>query len=182
MSNAGRWDAHYANVRERTPYADTETYRLGAEWLAECDLVADWGCGLGWLRNFVDGERYLGLDGSASDFADQVVDLAEHRADYAGVFMRHVIEHCHDWPKVLDNALASFTERMSLILFTPLVEDETRNLGDEPGYPGVPCYSFKLDDLLERFKVAGVKPVTVEQLRTSAARGNMETIFYLEKP
>ena len=33
--------------------------------------------------------------------------------------MRHILEHNYEWARILDNALASFTERMALILFTP---------------------------------------------------------------
>jgi hypothetical protein len=33
--------------------------------------------------------------------------------------MRHILEHNYEWARVLDNALASFTQRMALILFTP---------------------------------------------------------------
>lgn len=32
--------------------------------------------------------------------------------------MRHILEHNYEWARILDNALASFTQRMAPILFT----------------------------------------------------------------
>jgi SAM-dependent methyltransferase len=175
--NVGKWDTHYEGVTKRTPYAPTVTYELGADWLEGCETVADLGCGLGWARNFIPEARYHGVDGSLTPWADEVADLATWDGKAEGVFMRHVLEHCHDWQAVLDNALASFTKRMALILFTPLAET-THNLGDEPGYEGVPCYAFKLEDLTERF--AGVD-YTVDSMRSAVAHGGVETLFRLEK-
>lgn len=148
MGNLGLWDRWYSIVEQPEPYADTITYRLGAEWLAGCALIEDWGCGKGWLRTLVEADRYRGIDGSHSPFADEVVDLAAYRSSVPGLFMRHVLEHDFRWAQILDNAVASFTERMVLILFTPLAA-ETHDIEWEPD-PGVPNIAFHLEDITDR--------------------------------
>ena len=86
-----------------------------------CQTVEDWGCGLGWFRRYISPPReYLGIDGSASPFADIVHDLRTYRSGKPhGILMRHVLEHNHHWKPILDNAIASFTKGLCLILFTP---------------------------------------------------------------
>lgn len=145
----GAWERVYAGMEEASPYGGFGSYELGAEWLADCELVEDWGCGKGWLRTLVEDERYRGIDGSASPLADEVVDLAEYRSEVPGLFMRHVLEHDWRWEQILDNAIASFTERMVLILFSPL-QNETREIGRE-SMVHVPVIGFRLEDITERF-------------------------------
>jgi hypothetical protein len=145
----GAWSHVYAGMEEASPYGGFGSYELGAEWLSSCSLVTDWGCGKGWLRTLVEDERYRGIDGSASPFADEEVDLAEYRSSSSGVFMLQVLEHDWRWAQILDNALASFTERMALILFSPL-GDETREVGRE-SMAAVPVIGFRLQDITERF-------------------------------
>jgi hypothetical protein len=154
-SMLGRWDRWYGRLRPDAPpmpYGASRSYRRGADWLASCALVEDWGCGTGWLRTLVPPERYRGLDGTASPFADEVCDLTTYRSAVPGVFMRHVLEHNHQWRQVLDNALASFTQRMALVLFTPMAE-ATHPLPELDGASGiaVPVISFRHEDLVERF-------------------------------
>lgn len=141
----GLWDRWYADLTEPAAYGDTVTYGQGARWLSDCSRVADWGCGKGWMRRFVDPDRYLGIDGSASPFADVVADLRSYRQPSPGVFLRHVLEHNRDWRTVLDNACASATERLFLVLFTPLVDVTTEIAFAED--PGVPDIAFALGDL-----------------------------------
>lgn len=145
----GAWDAVYADLEDVAPFGGFGSYELGAEWLAGCSAIEDWGCGAGCLRTLVEPERYRGIDGSASPFADEVVDLAEYRSETPGLFMRHVLEHDWRWAQILDNAVASFTERMVLILFSPL-QAETREVGREAAAQ-VPVIGFRLEDVTERF-------------------------------
>ena len=63
--------------------------------------------------------------------------------------MRHVIEHNEAWGRILDNAVASFTERMVLILFTP-ERATTEAIAFHPDL-GVPDIAFRLADLTDRF-------------------------------
>jgi hypothetical protein len=175
-SLVGKWDAWYANLGETPqPYGSSDTYKLGAEWLAGCDLIEDWGCGKGFLRTLVPKDRYRGIDGTDSRFCDDVVDLTEYTSSVQGVFMRHVLEHNREWAKVLDNAVASFTKRMVLILFTPAVA-ETHEIGhvDEIGVPDI---AFAEADLVEHF---GDAMWTVEERPTQTYYG-AERIFRLER-
>lgn len=147
MSNVGRWDRVYSLVTERRPYGDDTTYRLGADHLAPCSLVEDWGCGMGWMREHIGPDRYRGIDGSQTPYADEVVDLATYRSQVPGVFLRHVLEHDYRWAQILDNAAASATERLVVVLFTPLAET-THKIGGSSD-PDVPDIAFRLGDMLD---------------------------------
>jgi hypothetical protein len=154
MSNVGKWNRWYgAGLDEPQPYADTLTYQAGADWLAGCPLIADWGCGKGWFRKFIPADRYVGIDGSQSPFADATADLADYRAEADGIFIRHVLEHDYQWARILGNALASARQRLFLAVFTPLA-DVTHEIAFAAD-PGVPDLSFALTDLTGLIESAG---------------------------
>lgn len=180
VSNLGRWDRIYSLLEDDRPlpYAMTVTYGLGAEWLADCASVEDWGCGMGWFRTLIEPDRYVGIDGSLTRHADVVADLADYRSNVSGIFMRHVLEHDFRWATVLDNALASFTQRMALILFTPLSSVGTYDMEWEED-PGVPNLSLDRSALIERFAVANA--TWTEQTVFTKAKYGAETIFRLAK-
>jgi hypothetical protein len=170
-SNLGRWAPWYQGLDDRpAPYCDTDTYRQAADWLADCATVEDWGCGKGWFRQFTPG-AYLGVDGTASPFADVVADLVTYQSDPRpeGILLRHVIEHEPRWAELLDNALASFTRRLCLIVFTPLAA-ETHQIAwlDELGVPDI---SFAVADLTARFDAAGVIAHPELDIPSTAAYG-----------
>jgi hypothetical protein len=175
-TNLGKWTAWYRDSQEPWPYGDTTSYEIGAAWLAGCALIEDWGCGAGWLSTVIPPERYRGLDGSASPFCDAVVDLTTYHSRVPGVFLRHVLEHNDAWAQILDNALASFTERMVLILFTP----ERPVTGVIAYHPevGVPDIAFRLADLTAR--VPPEVTYTVHRI-PSATQYGVETILFLER-
>lgn len=177
MSNVGKWDRWYASVDEPQAYGNTNTYQLGAEWLKDCAFVEDWGCGKGWFRQFVPEGRYKGIDGSHSKFADEIVDLVTYRSNVPGIYMRHVIEHNYEWKPILINALESFTNRMVLVLFTPLVE-ETKEIYFNVD-PGVPDIAFAESDLIHLFNLT-VKSYHKETTANFTNYGG-ETVYYLEK-
>ena len=62
--------------------------------------------------------------------------------------MRHILEHNYEWARILDNALASFTERMALV-FTP-EQEVTEEIAFRSDV-GVPDIAFRLADILDRF-------------------------------
>ena len=145
MSNLGKWNRWYADLEEPQPYGSTETYRIGADFLDDCNQIEDWGCGKGFMRTLIDPDRYRGVDGSSSVFVDEVADLAHYRSEVDAVFMRHVIEHDWRWEAILDNAVRSAQRKLVLVLFTPLAES-TYEIAWNPD-PGVPDISFRLEDV-----------------------------------
>lgn len=186
-SNLGKWAPWYKGIpagAEPRPYGTTPTYAMGAEWLKDCQLVADWGCGMGYFRKFVKPEQtYVGLDGTASPFSDVVVDLAEYRrGGMDGIFMRGVIEHDYRWRAILENAVASFTDRMCLVLFTPMLPDDFPTLLDPKQIAfveeiGVPDLSFSMTHLDQ---YVGRHLVRFEDLKSDTGYGG-ERVIYLEK-
>lgn len=174
MSNVGKWNAWYGTgLDEPQPYGDTLTYELGAQWLAGCALIEDWGAGKGWMRTLVEPERYRGIDGSVTPFADTRADLAFYRSKVPGVFIRHVLEHDVRWAAILANALHSATERLFLAVFTPLAAKTgpiAHNL-----HIGVPDIAFRLDDLTDPIGAAGFA-WTAETLTTATQYGT-ETVL-----
>jgi hypothetical protein len=183
MSNLGKWAPWYAGLAPDTPaqaYGDSESYRIGAEWLKDCAVVEDWGCGLGWFRQFLPYPlRYVGIDGTASPFPDIVADLAEYTSETEGIFMRGVIEHDYQWQKILRNAYKSFTWRMCLVLFTPMVDEGPKEIAfvDEIG---VPDLSFSLANVLYPL-VAGAVVADIREIESPNTGYGGETIFLMEK-
>jgi hypothetical protein len=176
MANVGKWADRYQGGGEPWPYGETTSYEVAAAWLEPCALVEDWGCGAGWLRTLVPPDRYRGIDGTSSPFCDEVVDLVAYRSTVPGIFMRHVLEHDYDWKHILDNALASFTERMAIILFTP-ERAVTEEIAFTPDI-GVPDIAFRLADITDRFPQDVT--FTVQRL-SSATQYGSETILFLER-
>lgn len=124
MSSAGKWNDLYRNIsvknRETHPikFGDGITYRIAAAFLSDVPQVEDWGCGTGAFKEFclVD---YVGVDGSKSPYVDRVANLATYRSRAAGIHLRHVLEHNHDWEAILANAVASSDQKLCVCLFTP---------------------------------------------------------------
>jgi glycosyltransferase involved in cell wall biosynthesis len=176
-----RWDATFGawkyQTLEKFAYGDDTTYAKGLAFLDGHGAIEDWGCGFGHARSFVTQSPYIGVDGS-SQYADRIADLREYTSVIECIFMRHVLEHNVDWRRILDNAIASFTKRMALVLFTPL-SDTTRVIATSIGMTSVvvPDISFQQDDLTSRFR--GV-PYRLESLATDTQYG-VEHIFYLER-
>jgi hypothetical protein len=186
VSNLGRWDTWYTGLTLDTPqtYGDVCTYELGAQWLKDCDPIYDLGCGKGgfWSTTNAMGmsNMVLGVDGSNTPFAGRIVDLATFVDRPApGVFMRHVIEHDYRWRDILDNAFALFTDRMVLVLFTPM-QQETHEI-DWHDDIGVPDIGFSAPELCRIFEDAGVQCCSFATYRTATQYGE-ETVFLLEKP
>lgn len=155
MTNLGRWDKFYVDVEEPQAYGDSDSYQIGADFLDGCARVEDWGCGLGWFRQFISPDAYAGIDGSHSKFADVVADLEAYRSETPGLFMRHVLEHNYKWRLVLANAIDSFTERMVIALFTPWQDEDEVELRFEEGY-GVPTLGFSREAIMQPLEPFGV--------------------------
>lgn len=175
MSNLNRWATWYDEATEQLPYAGDEVgYLMAADWLDGL-AVQDWGCGYAWFKRLHRGP-YTGIDGTLTPWCDVHADLTDYRSTTPGLMLRGVLEHEPAWERVLDSAVASFTERMCLILFTPLA-DTTRVLAEDVGGLGVPDISFCLSDITDR--LVGCT-WTVEQVPTLTAYDG-ETVLRVAK-
>jgi FkbM family methyltransferase len=176
ISNKDKWNFIYDSTDQVISYGDEVTYSKGAAFLSDCAQIEDRGCGFGYFSKFVPAEIYIGIDGSNSKVATIKADLAEYKSSVEGIFMRHILEHNHDWEKVLDCAITSFTKKMVLVIFTPFAE-ETKEIAWNPLHK-VPDISFKLEDLTDRFKHLHFE--LEADLQTGSQYG-VENIFYITK-
>lgn len=149
-------------------YGQEPSYKIGMDWLAGCDLVEDWGCALAYARNFRKG-AYRGIDGTPGA-ADVIADLSTYRSKVEGVHMRGILEHNYDWRVILDNALESFTKRMSLMLYVPLQKHEEIR-SEKPVEVALPAGEF-----LHR-----ICPYVRDMKIVYPSAHGHETIFLLEK-
>lgn len=172
----GKWN--YQNIGEPFAYGDDTTYRKGVAFLDGHGAIEDWGCGTAYAKKFVKKSRYVGIDGSPSRFVDKVVDLRYYMSKADCIFMRHVLEHNHDWRNILANAVGSFRKRMVLIIFTPF-SNKTRRIPTPKRVTSslAPYISFRKEDLIEFFGPLKYKDESVET-NTEYKR---EHIFYIER-
>jgi hypothetical protein len=170
----GKWDEWYASLREPRPYGDMLTYVLAARFLQDCEEIEDWGCGAGWFRRYVASATYRGIDGSTTPFADVVADLIEYHSSAEGILLRHVLEHNERWHEILANAVASFTRRLVVVLFTPIVE-RTRVIAHNP--IGVPNIAFALDDITCFFRGFDWSRSEI----STFCHYRVENVFYVER-
>ena len=158
-------------------YGNTITYQLAENFLKGLD-IEDWGCGTGAFKRLHIG-GYLGIDGSKTPFVDKIADLRSYKSSVDGIIMRHVLEHNHDWEKVLENALSSFKKRFCLILFTPFA-DKTKVIAQNKKYGvDVPSISFNNKGIERHFKSLAWR--LEENIKTKTGYG-AEHIYYVEKP
>jgi len=161
------WDRWYA--RRATPVAmgSMATYKRAAEWLDRpgC-LLEDWGGGTGYARRLVQWAAYRVIDGSPSEWTDEVAELAAYRSEADCILLRHVLEHNDEWRAILDNAAASFRWRMAVVLYT---EPAEVSHDARPPRGRIPTWRFRLGDLTE-----GLPLVRLEKVRS-------ETLLYFER-
>jgi hypothetical protein len=181
-SAVGKWDAWYKDL---TPemigsfrYGETVTYRMAASFMAEVGEVEDWGCGAGGFKRFRHG-KYVGIDGSKTPFADKIVDLCNYRSRAEGIVIRHVLEHNYRWKEILDGALASFTRKLCLILFTPFSETTREIAHNRQHGVDVPDLSFSRADIEGRF--GDVQWDLVEGIPTDTGY-KMEHVYFIWRP
>ncbi|MBL8848895.1 MAG: glycosyltransferase family 2 protein [Planctomycetaceae bacterium] len=185
MSNLGLWEPTYREGRP-FPYGNERSYRIGAEFLQNCRTVEDWGCGCQWFRRVMQQVQpavvVTGVDGSAG-FCDRTADLANYRPAERpeGIFIRHVLEHDYNWRNILESALASFGQRMCLVCFTPL-SDEQRLLSEFQFPTGGSCPYLSLPrtelaDILDKHQVK----YSIETLPSPGTEYGEETIYRIAR-
>jgi hypothetical protein len=148
--------------------------------MRDCPTVEDWGCGGGGLSEYIEPQRYVGVDSSETPFATVRADLATYDASADGIVLRHVLEHNEDWAAILDNAVHSFKRRLCIVLFTPIV-NSTRVLHREPEYGNVPVIAFALQDLYGPIFDVGAHAFH-ETLTLPDALYGTETVIYAAAP
>ena len=158
-------------------YGDDTTYQKGIAFLDGHGTIEDWGCGFTHAKTFVTKSRYIGVDGS-SQHADKIVDLRDYTSETDCIFMRHVLEHNVDWRRILANAMASFTKRMVLIIFTPFAHT-TRVIATATHVTAVPTpdISFRKEDLTDYFKPFNY----CEESFNTDTQYHTEHVFYIER-
>lgn len=162
--NVGAWDTAHGAKTERWAYG-TSSFPSIADFVRGESAVEDWGCGGGLLAEYLPTScRYIGVDGSATPFADITADLVDYRSEVPAVVLRHVLEHNDDWPTILANAIESARHRLVIVVFTPLAERETHVMFREPEFGNVPVISFRIRDLLVPLALSdwGARSVTYE--------------------
>jgi hypothetical protein len=175
MSGYKQWDEIYSQKLDLVCGPDI-TYCKGYEWLKDCPLIEDWGCGYGVFEQFCRAGQYKGIDGSCTPHAATYVDLCKYRSNVPGIFMRHVLEHNDEWVVILRNAVASFQQRMVLVLFTPFVEQTYDKY--PPDMSKWRHYFFARSDIIREF--VGVRWQSEENIPTNTQFG-VEHVFYLRK-
>jgi hypothetical protein len=135
FSYIDRWAAWYNKDSSLAEYGDKATYEIGASFLKGL-AIEDWGCGRGWFKTLHDGS-YLGIDGTASEHADIVADLRLYRSKTPGLWLRHVLEHNREWNLVLENAVASASDRIAIVVFTPDGDGEQIGYTEELDVPDI---------------------------------------------
>lgn len=173
--NLGKWDRVYHDLATERLWGDETTYRLAAEFLADLDLVEDWGCGSGGFRYFCK-TKYVGVDGSATPFADRIVDLCNYTSSADGILLRHVLEHNLEWEDILRNAVRSFQKKLCIILFTPFGR-KTRAISYNPAIDVVNI-SFRKDDIVRH--LSGCRWSLEEGIRTGSYY-EVEHIFFVSR-
>jgi len=152
-------------------YGDEYSYQKASEFLV--DNVEDWGCGTMWAKRYF--KNYKGIDGSYCKQVTEIIDLENYTSSVDNILMRQVLEHNHEWRKILENVQKSFKKKFCLIIHTPLV-DETTVLSIDPTNDA-PNISFKLQDILDYFPDC---KVTQEDIKTTFEYG-VETILCIER-
>jgi len=192
-----KWNNSYKNLTINdlfdTKIGDSITFNKGFDWLHSCDTIEDWGCGSGgFKRLFVQKNpnilidqpitktnKYIGIDGSITPFADIKTDLVNYKSNVEGIFLRHVLEHNYQWKEILINACSSFSEKFCLVLFTPF-SDITKEINHNLIHGiDVPDLSFKLEDITDIISLNNCI-FTYETIITDTAY-NVEHIFYITR-
>ena len=132
---------------------------------------------MGWFRKICTAKNYIGIDGSDTKHADVKADLTKYVSECEGLYMRHILEHNFEWKSILENACKSFTKKMVLVLFTPLVEKTTTICINSINVPDISFCKKDITDIFDKYDIN----YSMETIKNSATQYNIEYIFYLEK-
>lgn len=180
MSRLGVWNEVYKNGGDRHMYGDDTTAKMAASFLHNVDTITDLGCGWGGFKNYIKPhQQYIGVDGSNSPHADIIADLETYTTKCEGILLRHVLEHNHNWYKILENVVQSFTKKLIIVLFTPfVVSTQIINSYDNWYGHSMVDIAFNKNDLIKHFVTYDWS--LHENIPTNT-QYKAEHIFYIEK-
>lgn len=180
----GLWDKTYHKKRPRHVYHDPASAKVAGGFLnlKQIMTIEDWGCGQGGFEKYIGKhQKYIGIDGSKTQYADIFADLENYTSSVDAIHMRHVLEHNPNWTSILRNSLRSFCKRMVLTLFTPY-QNETRVIARWPNFneTGVEMVDigFARNDIIRHF--SEVNWFSIENIKTDT-HYRVEHMFFLEK-
>jgi hypothetical protein len=182
-----QWPTLYATGGEPSPYDDdATTYMRAGAFLSGPGLVEEWGCATTWGKRFV-GAPYRGVDGAegVDEFWGAVrADLRTYRSSVPKILMRHVLEHNWEWRAILQNALASFTDRMVLVLFIEPSDDGDFDVpgaawDDGPNHP--PGLMLDAADLTRLLDGSGARWTREDVIGGRCPPFNHEIMYFLDR-
>lgn len=139
----GAWECiHFGEISQMLGHR--ESYVLAAKLLDDLDTVEDWGCGMGYAKQFFRQANYIGVDGSKTKWSDEVDNVATRKSSPRGILMRHVLEHNENWKEILQNAVRCAQKRLVLVVFTGLTPETITGHRDARG---IPCHNFCPEDI-----------------------------------
>jgi len=183
-SRLGLWRKWYEGDHERTVYDDPTTAKVAGGFLNRPDtsVIEDWGCGYGGFKLYIGNtQRYVGVDGSQSQYVDLIADLEVYQSSVDAIHMRHILEHNTAYKAILSNALTSFRKRMVLTLFTPF-HGTTEIIATYPNFND--SGKTMIDLGFARQEIIGLLgeclSFSIENIPTKTQYG-VEHMFFLEK-
>jgi hypothetical protein len=178
-NNVNKWNNWYSDLPDEPSefrYGQTETYELAAEFLKDCKIVEDWGCGAGGFLRYRNDA--IGVDGSDTKFAKKkFINLAEYISECDGINIRHVFEHNYNWSKILKNCLKSAKKKIAITLFIPLgsiTEEINHNLKHGVDVPDIKISENEFMDIINEFSP---KSVEIKYLNTATGYNKEQVIF-----
>jgi hypothetical protein len=103
-------------------------------------------------------------------------DLCEYHSQVEGIFIRDVFEHNYDWQRILDNALASFTKKLCIVLFTPFADRTIEIAHNKAAGVDVPDLSLARNEIEGR--LVGLKWLLLDNIKTNGGYGS-EHIYFI---
>lgn len=169
----GAWQ--WAHIDEPRGMGIMDVYPKAVAWLDLPDAVLeDWGCGTTYAKQFVKQAKYVGIDGSKSQFNDVTADLRKYRSEADCILSRGILEHNWRWEEILDNMLASFQKRMVLVNFLPFSPADTCD--DATHRDFVPYLNLDKRKFMEK-----IQPYLQKTEHLTEWPKPSETLFYLER-
>lgn len=149
----GKWNVIYQKCITPINLGSEQTYKVGMEFLNDCNEVEDWGGGTGYAKKYCLSPRYEIIDGSLSKNNNIIQDLRNYKSKTEGIFMRHVLDHNPEWKLILNNALNSFTKKFCLIIGGKF-RDETKivNIIQDRGISNIEFKRSDIEQELKNFK------------------------------